>query len=246
MAGSKEIILILGSGPNVTSAANWPKAKVDQIVAINNAWQVRPDWDFLVFPEDFAPERRPSGQAFKGKFIEADAFVPAQNRYGGFVHAGATMAYTAAYWVLDALRPRVMAFMGCDMDYSQPGKTHFYGNGTADPLRDDITLRDLGAKSARLALMAAVQGCTCVNLSKDRSELLFPRAEWNDLGEIGDAAPLEEGAFQAICDREAALKYETPDGRYAALAETADFESLDAIDEAWRALYAQYLSTSPV
>jgi len=71
------------------------------------------------------------------------------------------MAFTAGYWALHALRPEVMGFIGCDMVYPKTGATHFYGTGTADPLRDDVTLQDLGAKSARLMVMAAAQGCAC-------------------------------------------------------------------------------------
>ena len=57
-----------------------------------------------------------------------------------------------------------MAFFGCDMVYAATGKTHFYGTGTADPLRPDVTLQSLEGKAARLQLLAAEQGCACVNL----------------------------------------------------------------------------------
>ena len=56
------IVLILGSGPNVVTCRDWPRAPFDRIVAINNAWRVRPDWDDLVFPEDFPAEKRPVGK----------------------------------------------------------------------------------------------------------------------------------------------------------------------------------------
>lgn len=171
------IVLILGSGPNAPVAAQWEKGCFDRIAAINNAWRVRPDWDDLVFPEDFPEERRPERVLACQSLIEAEDFVPAQNAYGGFVYAGGTMAFTAGYWALHALRPRVLAFMGCDMVYPKAGPTHFYGTGTADPLRADPTLQDLGAKSARLGLIAARQGCACVNLSVEPSELLYPRAQ---------------------------------------------------------------------
>ena len=41
-------VLILGSGPNATLARCWARAPFDHILAINNAWQVRPDWDALI------------------------------------------------------------------------------------------------------------------------------------------------------------------------------------------------------
>lgn len=230
------VVLVLGSGPNAVQAADWPKAWFDWIVVINNAWRVRSDWDDLVYPEDFPVERRPEGLATGQRVIEADAFVPAQNRYGGFVFAGATMAYTAAYWALDALEPAVLAFMGCDMVYPKTGATHFYGTGTADPLRPDVSLRDLGAKSARLGAIAAQQGCACVNLSGEASSLLFVRATATGLRDMSvpKAPDIADLRLQ-----EAALGYATPDGHHASFADRIDTTALDALDRAWRAIYLQ-------
>ncbi len=94
------VVLILGSGPNVVQAAGWHRSLFDHIVVINNAWQVRPDRDALVFPEDFPAHRMPPRVGPDQTLVDADAFVPAQNRYGGFVFAGATLAFTTAYWAL--------------------------------------------------------------------------------------------------------------------------------------------------
>ncbi|MFK7836751.1 MAG: hypothetical protein AB8B60_11060 [Sulfitobacter sp.] len=233
---SGPVILILGSGPNAVQARDWPRAWFDEIVVMNNAWRVRPDWDTLVFPEDFPAENMPARVGRGQRLVEADAFVPAQNRYGGFVFAGATMAYTTAYWALDALKPRVMAFMGCDMVYPKAGDTHFYGTGAADPLRDDVSLRDLRAKSARLAALAAVQGCACVNLSGGASSLLFPRATADALGDVR-LPGVDARAVEALRSREAALGYDTPDGRYDATGGAMDIAALDAIDAEWRGVW---------
>lgn len=239
MADDGPVLLILGSGPNVRVARDWPREWFDQIVVMNNAWRVRPDWDALVFPEDFPVDRRPVDIKDNQRMVQADEFVPAQNRYGGFVHAGATMAFTTAYWALAALRPRLMAFMGCDMVYPKTGNTHFYGTGAPDPLRDDISLRDLGAKSARLALIAAEQGCACVNLSEDASSLLFPRARPDGVrgwkGQLG----LDRARYAALRAEEEALGYATPDGRYANDAGAVDMAALAQIDAGWRALMPQ-------
>lgn len=239
MTDTAEVVLILGSGPNVVAAQSWPKDWFDRIVVMNNAWRVRADWDLLICPEDFPPEKRPNEVTPVQRIVEADEFVPAQNRFGGFVHAGATMAFTTAYWALDTLRPRVMAFLGCDMVYPTSGNTHFYGSGSPDPLRDDISLRDLGAKSARLALIAAEQGCACVNLSEAPSSLLFPRVDAARARGWKGQIDLDHARYAALRAAEAALGFETPDGRYENDAPRADLQALARIDAGWRALMPQ-------
>ncbi len=139
------IALMLGSAPNALQARDWARAPFDHIVAINNAWRIRDDWDDLCCPWDFPQDRRPVPGATQRLILQED-FVPTQNLYGGFVYAGGTMAFTTAYWMLAALKPDVLAVLGCDMHYPAQGQTHFYGTGTADPLRPDITLRSLASQ----------------------------------------------------------------------------------------------------
>ncbi len=223
-------VLILGSGPNVVAARGWARAPFDRIVAINNAWAVRPDWDMLIHPEDFPPERRPVAGPGQ-RVVTADDYVPVQNEYGGFVWAGGTMAFTAGYWALGALRPRVMAFIGCDMVYPAGPVTHFYGKGEADPLRPDVTLRSLEAKAERLRLIAAAQGCACVNLSRDESRLTFPRAAPQT---CAASEPLP-GEIDAVLAEERRLDYFVPSGRYWKERERFDPAEIDRIDALWRA-----------
>ena len=225
------VVLMLGSAPMVVEAAAWPR-RFDRVLAINNAWRVRSDWDFSIYPWDFDAARVAVAGPGQCLVTEAD-FVPAQNRYGGCVYAGATMAYTAAYWALDALRPRVLAVFGCDMHYP-PGQTHFYGTGTPDPLRDDITLRSLEAKSVRLMVMAAQQGCAVVNLSSGPSRLLLPRAA---LADVAAARPLafDPAIVQAAQRRERALGYLAPSGRYWEDLSAYDLAEIDALDALWLA-----------
>lgn len=226
------VILMLGSAPMAMQAADWPRDGFDRILAINNAFRVRPDWDLAIYPWDFPEERRPYPGPKQRVVTEAD-FVPAQNTYGGFVYAGATMAYTAAYWALATLRPRVIAVFGCDMHYPPEGKTHFYGTGTPDPLRADITLRSLEAKSARLMVMAAMQGCAMVNLSDGPSRLLFPRV---GLGLDHTPVPdFDASMAEAALTREAELGYSTPSGRYWEELDRFDVAEIDALDAMWLA-----------
>ena len=227
-------VLILGSAPSAVEAKTWERAPFTHIVAINNAWRIRPDWDVLIHPEDFPSQNQPGGKAPDQRIVTAKEYVPAQNRFGGFVYAGGTMAFTAGYWALAALRPSVMAFFGCDMIYSGTGKTHFYGIGTADPLRADVTLRSLEAKSARLALFGAAQGCRVVRLSKGKSRLMFPTVDRKTPAACN--LPKTDG-MDGILQSERELGYFVPSGRYWEVAETFDAAKLDALDQQWVAAY---------
>ena len=172
-----KIVLIIGSAKDAIRASNWSKDIFSKIVAINNAWKVRDDWDCLIHPEDFPLENRPQSLSGFQTIITANDYVPIQNIYGGFVYAGGTMVFTSAYWALGTLKPDILAFIGCDMVYPTTGEaTHFYGIVVADPLRDDMTLQSLEAKSARLCYLATQQKCLCVNLStEEQSIMVFPR-----------------------------------------------------------------------
>lgn len=226
------VVLILGSGPNVVASRDWPRDLFDRIVAINNAWAVRPDWDDLIHPDDFPQSRMPVDLTPDQRIIRAADYVSLQNNFGGFVYAGGTMAFTAAYWALAALKPRVIAMMGCDMVYDDTNKTHFYGKGIADPLRRDITLRSLEAKSARLMAYATRQGCALVNLSSDPSRLVFPRSTVEDLAAT-QPVPMHEQIIDAAFAQEAALDYYVPSGKYWKEEDRFDEGAIDALDALW-------------
>jgi hypothetical protein len=243
--GMDPIVLILGSGPAAVAVKGWDRSVFSHVVAINNAWRLRPDWDVSIHPEDFPPAHRPADLRPGQRRVEAREYVPIQNAYGGFVYAGGTMAFTAGYWALGALRPRVMAFFGCDMVYAPRGKTHFYGTGTADPLRADITLQSLEAKAARLQLLAAGQGCACVNLSWQDSRLVFPRATMDDLAGAAPVVPDAAGVAFARA-REAELGYMVPSGRYWKEVDRFDAGALAGLDALWLAAQRASVRTAPV
>ncbi|MGI9364674.1 MAG: hypothetical protein ACR2O8_05790 [Rhizobiaceae bacterium] len=212
-------VLILGSAPDALRARELDMSAFMAIAALNNAWKIRPDWTHCVYPEDFPPERRP--QAKPGKtLVEYDQFVPANNAYGGVVYAGGTMAFTAGYWALDAFKPALLVFLGCDMVYdSGAEKTHFYGQGEADPLRKDPTLQSLEAKSSRLRWKAYEQGCLCANLSnKDVSRLTFDRLDEDLLTQgLNDYVGVGLANLAALMDRkqiDAAMDLEYRSGCY--------------------------------
>lgn len=239
------IVLILGSAPDVTEIRRWDLSFFTSCVAINNAWKVTPDWDYLIFPEDFPIDRRPQlPVGAHQQLITANEFVQHQNHFGGFIYAGATMAFTAGYWALGALKPDIIAFVGCDMVYSvENGKlSHFYGSGTADPLRNDITLQSLEAKSNRFMALANMHNCAVLNMSSlAASRLTFPR-----LGFSHFQSSLKHDEFLAIQNQlldpqkvnmalaaEKHLGYFVPSGRYWETMSTFDPVKLRSIDKIW-------------
>lgn len=227
------IVLVLGSAPDAVRAAQWAKLPELKIVCINNAWKIRDDWDYLIFPEDFPRYRYPLSYRPGQKIVEAADFVPSNNRFGGIVYAGATMAFTAGYWALATLRPKVLAYLGCDMIYDGE-RTHFYGQGTPDPLREDVTLGSLEAKSARIMAMAAANHCACVNLSENSSSrLLFPRAKYDELRFDVPTPMIDDHGFNTARRAEEALGYMVEDGKYWDHSHSFDVNALAEIDRMW-------------
>lgn len=227
-------VLILGSAPSALGARDWPREAFTHIVAINNAWRIRSDWDVLIHPEDFPKANCPDSLAPHQRIVTAEEYVPVQNEFGGFVYAGGTMAFTAGYWVLATLRPAVMAYYGCDMMYPETGNTHFYGNGKADPLREDVTLRSLEAKSARLALFGAAQNCHVVRLSQGGSRLLLPQVSLDQMS-AGTLPPTNK--MGAVLQAEKELDYMVVSGRYWEAEDSFDPAEIDALDRRWLSIY---------
>ena len=223
-------VLIIGSGPNAVEAAELETA-FDAIVVINNAWLVRPDWSHLIYPYDFPKERWPQEINCSQTVITEKEFVPIQNQYGGFIYAGATMAFTAGYWVLGALKPSHISFIGCDMHYPKTGKTHFYGKGTADPLREDISLMSLKAKSNRFLSLAYEQDCLVGNLSDGPSKLTFPRVSSASLWP--EIPNLRAGLISQALKQEKDLGYFDRSGRYWENLDKYDCKEIKKIDNIW-------------
>jgi hypothetical protein len=245
---ARRVVLVLGSGADAVRARDWVRAPFTSIVAINNAWQIRSDWDYLIHPEDFPADRWPPFvQAGSQRLVTAADYVPIQNEFGGFVYAGGTMAFTAAYWALGALKPDAIAFLGCDMVYDDASATHFYGRGAQDPLRADVTLQSLEAKSLRFMALAAQKNCLVVNLSQQaKSRLVYPRCDPQLLAQWGDPAlalqrqaqrgALDMQALDTALGMESALGYMVASGRYWEVSDKLDAEKLRALDQAWLAV----------
>jgi hypothetical protein len=252
-AAHPKIVLMLGSAPDAVRSREWQRAPFHEIVAINNAWQVRNDWDHLVHAGDFPIDAMPEQALIEARHVHtADDYVPAQNAYGGFVYAGGTMSMTASYWALHTLKPDIIGYLGCDMVYGNTGPTHFYGTGSPDPLRADVTLQSLEAKTTRLQILAARQGCLCINLSSlETSRLTFPRVDIDELSgwDMTDVQSGLEGLHRRIDKAqlekaelmEAALGYFVANGKYWQHLDRFDAGKLLALDRLWLEALAQVL-----
>ena len=104
-----------------------------------------------------------------------------------------------------------------------------------DPLRPDPTLQHLEAKANRLMIVAAREGCLCVNLSrKRRSRLTFPRLAAGDLTGP-DVRTLENqlSGLQGRFDGTAVAAAEAREIEADCIVETGDYwrhsERIDAI-----------------
>ena len=241
---SLNIVLIVGSAPDAIRIKDWDLSGITSCVVINNAWQLIEHWDYLIYPEDFPVDRLPSSAVLAQKnVITAKEFVPEQNHFGGFVYAGGTMAFTAGYWALGALKPDVIAYLGCDMVYSQAtvNPTHFYGVGTPDPLRADITLQSLEAKSVRFMAIAQMNHCRVVNLSElPESRLLFQKVSFSKLMSLTEKRQLDDSDLNLDANIvskalgiEEKLSYMAPSGRYWEVIDHFDPMKLSEIDSLW-------------
>ena len=193
-------VLLLGSAPEAEVIRDAGLSGVVR-VAINNSWRIREDMDYIVFPNNFPEENRPP--ASKGiEPVWETSYLKRVAASGGLLFTGSTMALNAAYWAVRALRATIVGFFASDMIYSGRS-THFYGKGEADPLRENITLRSLEAKSIRLFAFGLATGTVIVNFSMQPvSRLALPRMP---LGSLVRRSGLQGFQSKMRSERRAAL-----------------------------------------
>lgn len=234
-------VIIVGSAPSAIRVQSENLEGVTR-VAINNAWRLREDFDFVVCPNDLPADRRPPS-SYGAKIIGPENYMAGFNAAGGIVYGGATMAFAAGYWAAHALRPSVIGFFACDMVYSRVnGTTHFYGVGSADPLRGDFTLQDLEAKSVRLFCFGLSCRTLIVNCSDHaESRLLLPRIPLHRIRD-GAAALFKqaeqdaiEDAAKDIFDEERSAPFDVLTEQYWTLADGVA-ATLAATNKKWRDL----------
>lgn len=143
------------------------------VIALNNAHRAVSRVDFSLFSDDLPDPHRHPRAAVIGR--SSPQYAPAVQRFGGVLHCGGTMAFNAAYWAIANLPYAQISFFGCDMLYGS-GRSHFYGRGAADPLRRDVSLQSLEARSLRLFFIGLSHQVVFLNASGEpRSRLRLPR-----------------------------------------------------------------------
>ena len=226
-------VLVIGSAPDAIKASGWDLKVFDQVVVINNAWRAASHWNELIFPYDFPDENKPAQLLNHQKFVTEDQFVPAQNLFGGFVYAGATMAFTAGYWSLASHLPTRLCFLGCNMHYSHSGPTHFYGKGQPDPLRDDITLTSLRACSHRMLILAKMRDCDIVSLSAGETNLNVPQTSFDEFLDYRPKFVICQEKMNQALKYEKYLNYYVEDGRYWLHENVFCRDALKKLDRIW-------------
>jgi hypothetical protein len=127
-----EKVLIIGSGPSARQYTDYPyKERGWKIVCVNHGWQMEPNMDLWVTPANF----KNTPGALVPENVDTLPFVrdyaETLANYGGHRECGYTITLAAGYNALWKLKPSVIAFLGCDMNYTPDanGHTHIYGVG---------------------------------------------------------------------------------------------------------------------
>lgn len=181
-------VLILGSGHSALEVTKYPY--VDNgwtIVAVNNAWKATDDWSYLMLSTDFYGDRPNTSCPPHNKKTITNKYTDVLHHYGGHHKCGYSITCCTGYWCLWTLSPKVLAFLGCDLNYvpNDNGDTHFYGqgfdikkHGVSDyerflqQYRDDQFNNSAELIYARLQYYALKDRCKVYNLSSDPDTVL--------------------------------------------------------------------------
>jgi len=207
-------VLILGVAQDAMRAVDWDGGLFDYILAIEEAWHLRPDWTHMLHSDSLAPDDRPVLLEAGQQVVTKADYEPVLTHFGGAVYTGSDLVLAASYWALAALEPAHIFCMSCEFD--APGASQSHG------------ARDLTAKARRLEYFASLCGCAIANLSSESSALPFQRATLNGLDQVRPAYPSEEASMVA---RQLEQQYgdpASPNAQYPCA------QGMAEIDAAWR------------
>ncbi|MFM2419982.1 MAG: hypothetical protein RL385_4705, partial [Pseudomonadota bacterium] len=208
-------VVVLGSGPAARDLDHLC-GEENIVVALNNAWRAVCRFDHAFYAGDFPQASKPPAPEGIRKGRSSPQYLPAVQSYGGFLYAGACTAFAAGYWIARTMPFAQVSYFASDLVYKGAGD-HFYGQGTPDPMRRDISLQDHRAKSVRLFYFGLKNACLFLNASgASETRLGFPRVtsgaslrrnvlaqlsgmladELDKMGELADAAIALERSAQ--------------------------------------------------
>lgn len=180
--------LIVGSGLSASQVHERDYRKEGfTLIAVNHGWMACEDsFTWWIRSNDFEGTRPPK---FSEGQHEVISYSRELDKFGGQNACGWSIALNAGYWAL-AQKPEVIAFVGCDMDYTKDenGNTHIYGVGLdikKQGFSDPILMCKLHGKGnpnylrdiyLRLQNKAHERGCQVLNASKsEKTRLPYPK-----------------------------------------------------------------------
>lgn len=226
-------VAVLGSGPAAPEVEQHLSEETF-LVTVNNSWRAAPWYDVLVYSDDLPDASKPSRIELNRRGRSSPQYWTAMQACGGILYCGATLAFAAGYWVLHNLPSSQVSYFASDMTYGS-GPTHFYGNGSPDPLRTDISLQDIVAKGLRLFYFGLRHNCLLLNASAaTETRLPFPRVRsgrslrTNVMQLLYRTLQTELESMESVAREALALEAAAPfDAR------VADYSTLMASEVAW-------------
>lgn len=186
-------VLILASGMSAKEVHDYKyKENGWTIVAVNNGWMATEEWDHWVYSSDYKGN---SPEKIKPHQTKCQKYGHILNKYGGHRKCGYSITLCAGYYTLYTLKPKVIGFLGADMNYTpdENGHTHIYGvgfdiktRGVPDPDRmvehwskgDPDYLTNI---YNRFKGVAQESRCSVYNFSSmEDTRLPYPKASPND------------------------------------------------------------------
>lgn len=174
-------VLMLASGLSGAQVTEYPyKENGWYVIAINHGWMHYPDeWDYWIHSTDFKGDGGTYPAGYESK-PNTSQYSEVLRNFGGHTDCGFSITLASAYNALWYCKPKMIGFLGADMNYSpnENGDTHVYGvgidirkNGIPDPDRmveeygnGPDYLKNLYLRFAEVALK---QQCWVYNFSAD-------------------------------------------------------------------------------
>lgn len=181
-------VIILGSGKSVLEYPKYKKYNFT-VVVVNNAWKATDDWNYWIRPGDYKGES-PANIGADQKIVTGQEYNLAMRSYGHVTECGFSIMLNASYWVMEALKPKNIYYLGADMNYEpdENGNTHFYGVGfdiknfgVSDPDRMAMRMKKTRPDYLREIYMrfynfAQERGIGVYNLSSEKNTRLpYPK-----------------------------------------------------------------------